>query len=186
MAGGDAFTGSVRKVVMGHDETGRAVIASDAPATTHKPGGDAGIVIYDIWETFQAPALIAALEADPSERPLDFRIPEIGIRVRIADMPPAGDRAPFMHRTESIDAILVLRGEITMLFDGEEIVLRAGETLVQRATNHAWVNRSAEPCRVLFIMIGGTLTPELKTLLGVEKLDWDAQHHPIYSAEPPA
>jgi mannose-6-phosphate isomerase-like protein (cupin superfamily) len=187
MAAQEAFTAPVRKVVMGHDETGRTVIASDAQATTHKPGGDDGIVIYDIWETFQAPTPIDALEPDPSDRPVNFRIPEIGTRVRIADMPPAGDRPAFVHRTESVDAIMVLRGEITMLFDdGEEVVLRPGDTLVQRATNHAWVNRTSEPCRMLFIMIGGALTPDLKSLLQVDRLAWDGEHHPIYSASPPS
>lgn len=174
MASKDIFQGHVRKVVMGHDDTGRTIVASDAPATTHGPIGDGGMVVYDIWETFQAPTLIPPLEPDPSDRPLDFRMPDIGVRVRIAEMPPAGDRPPFMHRTESVETVMVLRGEMTMLIDdGEEVVLRAGDTLVQRATNHAWVNRGPEPCRVMFIMIGGTLTQELKTLLGVETLAWD-------------
>lgn len=170
----DAFQGDVRKVVMGHDDAGRTIVASDAPATSHGPIGEGGMVVYDIWETFQAPTPIPPLEPDPSDRPLDFRMPDIGVRVRIAEMPPSGDRPPFMHRTESVEAVLVLRGEMTMLIDeGEEVVLRAGDTLVQRATNHAWVNRGPDPCRIMFIMIGGELTPELKALLGVEKLEWD-------------
>lgn len=174
MADQNKFEGNVRKVIMGHDETGRTIIASDAPATTHGPIGDGGMTVYDIWETFEAPTPIDALEPDPSDRPLDFRMPDTGIRVRIAEIPPAGDRPPFMHRTESVETVMVLRGEMTMLIDdGEEVVLRAGDTLIQRATNHAWVNRGPESCRIMFIMIGGKLTPGLKALLGVDKLEWD-------------
>lgn len=174
MADQDAFQGNVRKVVMGHDETGRTIVVSDAPATTHGPIAGGGMVVYDVWETFEAPTPIGPLEPDPSARPLDFRMPDIGVRFRIAEMPPSGDRPPFMHRTESVETVMVLRGEMTMLIDdGEEVVLRAGDTLVQRATNHAWVNRGPEPCRILFVMIGGKLTDELKALLGVDKIEWD-------------
>ena len=166
------FTGPVRKVIMGHDANGKTIVVSDAPATTHGPA-ESGISVYDLWETFEAPTPIPPIEDDPSDRPLDFRMPDTGIRVRIAEMAPAGEREPFMHRTESIEVVLVLRGEMTMLIDdGEEVVLRAGDTLIQRATNHAWVNRGPENCRVMFIMIGGKLTPELKAMLGVEKLEW--------------
>jgi mannose-6-phosphate isomerase-like protein (cupin superfamily) len=173
MAGYDAFDGNVRKVVMGHDDAGRTIVLSDAPAVSHATAG-AGMTVFDIWETFAAPTPIPPREPDPSDRPLDFRMPKIGTRVRIAEIAPAGDRAPFMHRTESVEAVLVLRGEMTMLIDdGQEVVLRAGDTLIQRATNHAWVNRGPESCRILFIMIGGTLTDELKALLGVDKLEWD-------------
>jgi mannose-6-phosphate isomerase-like protein (cupin superfamily) len=174
MAMEEAFTGNIRKVVMGHDATGRTIVASDAPATTHGPIGGSGMTVYDIWETFEAPTPIPPLEPDPSDRPLDFRMPDIGIRFRIAEMPPGGDREPFMHRTESIETVMVLRGEMTMLIDdGTEVVLRAGDTLIQRATNHAWVNRGPENCRILFLMIGGKMTQELKDLLGVDKLEWD-------------
>jgi mannose-6-phosphate isomerase-like protein (cupin superfamily) len=161
---------------MGHDDNGRTITVSDAPATTHGPIGGSGMQVYDIWETFRAPTPIPPLEPDPSDIPLDFRLPEIGTRVRIADIPPSGDSEPFMHRTESVEVVMVLRGEMTMqVEDGDDVVLRAGDTLIQRATIHAWVNLSDEPCRIMFIMIGGELTEELKALLGVEKLVWDAR-----------
>lgn len=169
----DGFRGPIRKVVMGHDADGRTVVLSDAPARTHGPLG-AGTMIYDIWETVEAPTPIPPQEPDPGNRPLDYRLPDKGIRMRIADYPPSGGAPPFMHRTETVDVVMVLRGELTMEVEGgEDVVLRAGDTLVQRATIHAWVNRSSEPCRVMFLMIGGRLTEELKQILGVEKLDWD-------------
>lgn len=174
MADGTAFTGSIRKIVMGHDATGRTIVASDAPATTHGPIGAGGMVVHDVWETFEAPTPIPALEPDPSDRPLDFRMPDIGVRMRIADIPPSDGREPFMHRTDSVELIMILDGEMTMIIDdGEEVVMRAGDTMVQRATNHAWVNRGPGNCRIMFMMVGGKMTQELKDLLGIDKLEWD-------------
>jgi len=171
--GEDAFSRPVRRVVTGHDETGRSIIVSDGQTTTHHASGGSGMTIYDLWETFEAPAPMTAMEDDPTAVPLHFGIPTIGVRIRIAEIPPAGERAPFMHRTESIDTILVLRGEMTMLIDDAEVVLRAGDTLVQRGTDHAWVNRSGAPCRILFIIIGGRMTEALKQTLGIETFEWD-------------
>lgn len=64
-------------------------------------------------------------------------------------------RHPFMHRTETVDYAVVLSGEIVMLLDDSEVTLKAGECLIQRGTNHAWTNRSDEPCRVLFVLVDG-------------------------------
>ena len=62
-------------------------------------------------------------------------------------------RHPAMHRTRSVDYAIVLSGEIDMLLDDSEIHLKAGDVLVQQATNHAWVNRGTEPCRIAFVLI---------------------------------
>ena len=60
---------------------------------------------------------------------------------------------PAMHRTRTIDYAIVLSGEIDMLMDDSEVHLKAGDILVQQATNHAWVNRGTEPCRIAFVLI---------------------------------
>ena len=60
-----------------------------------------------------------------------------------------------MHRTRSIDFGIILAGEIDMLLDDSEVHLQAGDVVVQQATNHAWVNRGRESCRVAFILIDG-------------------------------
>ena len=65
-------------------------------------------------------------------------------------MPP---RHPAMHRTRTIDYAVVMSGEIDMLLDEGEIHFKAGDVLVQQGTNHAWVNRGSEPCRVAFVLI---------------------------------
>ena len=58
-----------------------------------------------------------------------------------------------MHRTRTVDYALILSGEIDMLLDDGEVHLKAGDVLVQQATNHAWVNSGKEPARVAFILI---------------------------------
>jgi mannose-6-phosphate isomerase-like protein (cupin superfamily) len=65
-------------------------------------------------------------------------------------LPP---RHPFMHRTKTIDYAIIMEGEIDMLLDDSEIHMKAGDVLVQQGTNHAWVNRGKEPCRIAFILI---------------------------------
>ena len=62
-------------------------------------------------------------------------------------------RHPAMHATKSIDYALVLAGEIDMLLDDSEVHLNTGDVIVQRGTNHAWVNRGDEPCCIAFVLI---------------------------------
>ena len=61
-------------------------------------------------------------------------------------------RHPFMHRTDSLDYSVILTGEIYMMMDDEEYLLKAGDTVVQQGTNHAWSNRGTEPCQIAFIL----------------------------------
>ena len=73
---------------------------------------------------------------------------EMGIGAGQGDARHAG-----MHRTKSIDYAVVISGEIDMLLDDSEVHLKAGDVLVQRGTNHAWVNRAKEDCRIAFVLI---------------------------------
>jgi uncharacterized cupin superfamily protein len=76
-----------------------------------------------------------------------------------------------MHRTETVDYGIVLSGEIELeLDDGVEVHLEAGDVVVQRATAHAWYNRSESVTRMLFVMIDGELTTELADTLGEEAI----------------
>ena len=74
-----------------------------------------------------------------------------GTRFAVIDFPPGN--AAIMHRTESIDYVLVLAGQIEMDMDESTVTLKAGDIMVQRGTNHAWVNRGTERARVAFILI---------------------------------
>ena len=62
-------------------------------------------------------------------------------------------RHPAMHKTETLDFIIVLRGEVTLLLDEDETALRQGDVVVQQATNHAWVNYGSEPAVMIAVLI---------------------------------
>lgn len=167
----------LRRVVTGHDAAGRSVVLIDAPCIFHGNIGGRGWNVQDIWESDQVPVPIEATESDPTDGPPHFGIPGTGVRVRVTDIPPTpAGTAPFMHRTDSIDYLHVLDGEITMLLDDDahEVVLRKGDTIVQRATNHAWVNRTDKHCRVLVVMVAGRITAALEKSIGPMPA-WDAQ-----------
>ena len=72
---------------------------------------------------------------------------------------------PLMHRTESIDYGIVIEGELTLVLDEGEALLKPGSVVIQRGTNHAWANRSGKACRMLFVLIDGRYSPEIKALL---------------------
>jgi mannose-6-phosphate isomerase-like protein (cupin superfamily) len=181
----------VRRIVTGHDDQGKAVITEDQIApSVHTNPKRVGYHLTQLWMTDQSPAYIGN-ESDPTHRPLKLEPPRGGTVVRIVEFGPEGDwlekidvsatreawgalgtdtastnktgaaKHPFMHRTESVDYGLVLEGEITLVLDKEETIMRAGDFLVERGTNHAWANRSGKPCRVLFVLIDGTFDPEI-------------------------
>jgi quercetin dioxygenase-like cupin family protein len=159
----------LRRVVTGHDAAGRSVVLIDAPCIFHRDIGGGGWNVQDIWESDVVPVPLEANEPDPTLGPVHFGIPDTGVRVRVTDIPPTKPGAePFMHRTNSIDYLHVLEGEITMLLDDPEhvVVLRKGDTIVQRATNHAWVNRTDAHCRVLVVMIAGRISATLEKSIG--------------------
>ena len=62
---------------------------------------------------------------------------------------------PLMHRTRTVDYGIVLSGEVYLVLDKQETLLKAGDVVIQRGTNHAWANRSSEPCKMAFILIDG-------------------------------
>ena len=180
-----------RRIVTGHDPAGRAVIQSDAlPVRVQKLGRD-GPTFYEIWNTRETPARIDRGSGEPQEDRLTLAPPRHGTRIRVLDIPPetealsrmdpasarahfaeigaadasthqgAASRHPMMHRTESVDYGIVLEGEITLLVDEGETIVRAGDIVVQRGTNHGWANRSGRNCRIAFMLIDGQFTDGL-------------------------
>lgn len=86
-----------------------------------------------------------------------------------ASMHGRGGRHPIMHRTQTIDYAVILEGELTLILDEEDVVLKQGDIVVQRGTSHSWANRSDRPCKILFVLIDGTFDPELKQLFDQTK-----------------
>jgi mannose-6-phosphate isomerase-like protein (cupin superfamily) len=180
---------SVRRIVTGHDPDGKAVIQSDgAVPKVFDELGPPGLAFMEIWETRAAPAPIAPREPEPTDHDLRLLPPAHGVRIRIVDLPPEGEggtragadpqavfekigaphawsadaKHPFMHRTETIDYGIVLEGEVTLIVDRGETVVRAGDIVVQRGTNHAWANRSKARCRIAFVLIDGKFDETLR------------------------
>jgi len=167
----------VRRVVTGHDAEGRSVILSDGPAASVKEIPTfPGLALTDFWETAGAPASNAG-SADAANRPVRLDPPENGTIFRMVEFPPdasrpkdsdsaagfkaigAGhvqDRAssdPMMHKTATVDYAVVVKGEIYAVMEKGETLLRAGDVLVQRGTNHSWSVRGQQPCLVAFILV---------------------------------
>ena len=152
-----------RRIVTGHDGTGRSVVLSDAPTPKTLDIGTAAF--HEIWITAQSPVQITATEPEPTERPVRTPPPADGVLVRFTEMAP-GAESP-MHRTETVDVGIVLDGETWLLLDdGSETRVSAGDAVVQRGTNHAWANRSDRPVRMVFVLIDGTITDELRAAAG--------------------
>jgi quercetin dioxygenase-like cupin family protein len=126
-----------------------------------------------MWVTTASPAPVAASEPEPIDEGDLIGPPEAGTRVRIVDMPP-GARSP-MHRTESVDYGVVLEGEITLVLDdGSVTTVGPGELVVQRGTDHAWENRTDTPTRILFVLVAGAFTDELRAALPDGAVSHDA------------
>ena len=181
--------GYVRRIVTGHDAGGRAIFTEDGAApSVHTNPKRVGYHLTNLWMTDQTPCF-AGNDADPTSRPLKLEPPKNGTVVRIIEFGPEGEWTknldgagakeafgalgtntastykqgghPLMHRTESVDYALVLEGEIYIVLDVGERLMKQGDFLVERGTNHAWANRSDKPCKMLFVLIDGKFDPEI-------------------------
>jgi mannose-6-phosphate isomerase-like protein (cupin superfamily) len=172
-----ALSADVRRVVTTVDANDKAVVLIDDANPHKKVRPNAQTVSRVCWVTDQTPADLSGTK-DRAAVEIGIMPPKGGSVFRIVDFPPEtaemrkldpstmqhslGDgvpkrglppRHPAMHRTRTVDYAIVMQGEIDMLLDDSEIHLKAGDVLVQQGTNHAWVNRGTEPCRIAFVLI---------------------------------
>ena len=173
----------VRRVLTGIDAAGRARIIEDDLAKAVKTiAARPGYRVTNLWATHGSPAPIG--DPDRVGEVSGVLPPKNGTVVRIIDYPPEpkdaterermarasfatlfpdaahhpeGGPHPGMHETETVDYALVMSGEIFAIMDEGETLLKAGDVLIQRGTNHAWSNRSDEYCRIAFVLIDGKL-----------------------------
>ena len=137
-----------RRLVTGHDETGRAVVKIDEVAkdlVSSRPGATSCVV----WTTQGFPVNNTG-EEDQGRRPTGTTL-DNGTVFRVLELAPGS--SPRNHRTDSIDYAVVMSGEIDMELDETTVHLKAGDVLVQRGTIHNWVNRGTEPCVIAFVLI---------------------------------
>ncbi|MDF2119604.1 cupin domain-containing protein [Roseiarcaceae bacterium H3SJ34-1] len=174
-----AVSKDIRRVVTTVDENGKAVVLFDGPNPNTVVRPQRGTVSRLMWVTGETPADIAG-PVDRGDARVGIAPPPNGSVFRIIDIPPITaetealpvdyhasqhgastpkrhmrPRHPLMHATRSLDYALVLEGEIDMLLDDSEVHLKAGEVVIQQGTNHAWVNRGTEVCRIAFVLIDG-------------------------------
>ena len=139
-----------RRIVTKHDASGKATIWIDADATNHKFPNER-ISSTLMWSTDHTPTRIFSDE-DEGDRILGSAPPPCGSRFTMMEFQPGNEATS--HRTDTVDYVICLSGEIDMFVDESQFVtLRAGEVLIQRGTNHAWANRSDKPCRLAVILL---------------------------------
>jgi naringenin degradation protein FdeH len=162
-----------RRVVTGHDAQGRSVVLVDGPTPTSR--SVPGAAFHELWNTTGSPAPVTPEESrEPTDRPLVTPPDPNGTVVRIVDLEPQS-RSP-MHRTETIDYGIVLGGDVVLLLDdGSETRLRAGDVVIQRGTDHAWVNPTDMPARMAFVLVDGRFTDELLAQLPEEPALFDRE-----------
>jgi mannose-6-phosphate isomerase-like protein (cupin superfamily) len=177
---GEHLEARARRVLVGLDDSGRSTIVSDAavetrlatPAFTRNVIWGADIVPTPVMaenpmtDAATIPPPPAGYYCDISTFPPDSdwdyeggygaALAQAGVGEEDADAGASGHdlrAAPGMHQTDTIDIVTVISGEIWAVVETGETLVRAGDTVVQRGTWHAWRNRSQAPCTVMAVHI---------------------------------
>ena len=134
--------------------------------------------VAEMWVTTRSPAQVSFTE-DLAHTKTGIQPPRNGSVFKVIDFPPITPEIekrpadmlhkvvgventprkglppthPYMHRTRSVDYAIILSDEIEMMLDDRTVKLRAGDIVVQQATNHAWINRSNSVARVAFVLL---------------------------------
>jgi hypothetical protein len=171
-----AGASDIRRVVTGLDANNKSVVMFDNRMPLQS--GPLGLSATNLWVTNTYP-LGFSFKDDTSAIPVGVSPLDNGTKFRVVEFPPldAATEAkmepgflmkmvgpvaparglpvtyPLMHRTRSVDYAVVLSGEIDMMLDDSVVHLKPGDTIVQQATNHAWVNHGTEMCRILFVLM---------------------------------
>ncbi len=171
---------TLRRVVTGHNAQGNSIIEIDGGPATQLEANGSGL--FEIWQTKfaatenQGPANDTLAGTDPQLHPAPgctklrwFAVPPENADASAEDLEAAAafgfevvgakharvdtSRHPMMHKTDSVDYIIVITGEVDMLVDeGEVTSLKPGDVVVQRGTNHAWVNKGSEPALLVAVL----------------------------------
>lgn len=176
MMAGEHLGAQARRVITGVDSAGRSLITHDEATTSRLPA--AGNTKCDIWRMSDLPAAVG--DGDGLAGGVQTQPPPGGLVYRIVSFPPdaewdksigyvdADGRLPGsvpagrdggiagLHRTDTVDLVTVISGEIYAVLETDETLLRPGDTLVQRGTTHAWSNRGDVPAVLACVMISAT------------------------------
>jgi hypothetical protein len=176
----------IRRVVTGHDKNGKSLFVMDGKApNVLEMASMPGVALTDLWRTRSAPASNSGND-DAATGKIKLEPPASGTILRIVEFPPDtkwrksadaakafasigaggapdhGSADAMMHATATVDYIIVLKGEIWAILDKGEKLLKQGDILIQRGTNHSWSVRTKEPAVVAAILIGAKPVGRLK------------------------
>ena len=172
----------MRRIITGHNQNGKSIITLDGPPA-RSIGEDVG-GLFEIWNT-DGSDIISTDEIDRADEDILLSPPSGGTKFRYFQINPlpegvpdammqeiAADafekigaahyrvdtkKHPAMHKTETIDYIILLQGDVTLILDEEEIDLKPFDVVVQRGTNHAWVNNGDEPALLIAVLIDSNI-----------------------------
>ena len=168
----------MRRIVTGHDENGKSIITLDGPPA-RSIGEEVG-GLFELWNT-DGESITSTDNIDRADSDILLCPPKNGTKFRYFQINPLPEgvpkeimdqiahenfaqvgaehtrvdtkRHPAMHKTETIDYIILLKGNVTLLVDNDEVDLEPHDVVVQRGTNHAWVNKGTEPALLIAVLI---------------------------------
>lgn len=92
-------------------------------------------------------------DSSKSREEVDLEVATAFSVVDAAHCRPDTSRHPRMHTTSSIDYVVLLRGEVTLLLDEDEVSLKPFDVVIQRGTNHAWINKGTETAELVGVLV---------------------------------
>ena len=168
----------MRRIITGHNENGKSIITMDGPPA-RSIGEDVGGV-FELWNT-DGNEVISSDVIDRADDEIILSPPGGGTKFRYFQINPlpegvpedmlqkiAADafekvgaahhrvdtsKHPAMHKTETVDYIILLKGNVTLILDEEEVDIKPFDVVIQRGTNHAWVNNGTEPALLIAVLI---------------------------------
>ena len=172
----------MRRVVTGHDEEGKSIVVLDGPPAK-SIGEDVG-GLFELWNT-DGNLINTKDRIDRADDEILLSPPKNGSKFRYFQVNPTPEGVPMdvlqnmaadafekigashhridtskhpaMHKTDTIDYIILLEGDVTLILDKEEVVIKPHDVVVQRGTNHAWVNNGNNPALLIAVLIDSDL-----------------------------
>jgi mannose-6-phosphate isomerase-like protein (cupin superfamily) len=168
----------MRRVVTGHDEEGKSIVVLDGPPA-QSIGEDVG-GLFELWNT-DGNLINTKDRIDRADDEILLSPPKNGSKFRYFQINPTPEGVPMdvlqnmaadafekigashhridtskhpaMHKTDTIDYIILLEGDVTLILDKEEVDIKPHDVVVQRGTNHAWVNNGNNPALLIAVLI---------------------------------
>ena len=168
----------MRRIVTGHNDNGKSIVTLDGPPARSIGENVGGL--FELWNT-DGNAIITTDVIDRADDEIILSPPSGGTKFRYFQINPlpegvpedmlqeiAADafekvgaahhrvdtsKHPAMHKTETVDYIILLKGDVTLILDEEEVDIKPFDVVVQRGTNHAWVNNGTEPALLIAVLI---------------------------------